>query len=387
MRDAPDSKARRREGGRTRGREDAGRRGGRRDGSRRRGGSRRRVRALDELYAATSEATAFATKVSHPRDVRDATTALGGRAVVGDSARQGAHGPAAVGVAPDRHVFNALLRSEACARRGDEADEDEDAASEEEVVGGSGSPASSASDGFGGSSLSHHGVDALPSMTNAHAIERSRRRRAVLRVEALMRDMVESGAEPDLHSFMALLSAYSKTGDVRACSDALVGMRARNIPLDQWAFNALLGACAAAGDVDAATTREGCGAHARRGRRHAAALFDGARGQRGSANTASPRMKSTFDDASGTTGTTGVPGGDLRLLVARRPRGRSPSPKGQPRKGEASDASSSSSGSSSSSSSSSSSRMVPSRGGPVSAFGEAAAARRRRGRVCLPRRR
>ena len=192
-------------GDRTRGgREDAGarRRGGRRDGARRQ--RRRRVaasEALDELYAATSEATAFATKVSHPRDVRDATTALAGAyAVVGDSDAIRALKRSArrrSGVAPDQHVFNALLRSEACARREDEdEDEDEEAAASEEE-GSSGTPSGLARlvrlGRFRGSSLRHHGVDALPSMTNAHAIERRPAARAVLRVEALMRDMMESG--------------------------------------------------------------------------------------------------------------------------------------------------------------------------------------------------
>ena len=380
-------------GGRTRGgREDAG--GVEGDDAMVRAEARRsRVaasEALDELYAATSEATAFATKVSHPRDVRDATTALAGAyAVVGDSdaIRALMERAAAVGVAPDQHVFNALLRSEACARREDEdEDKDEDAAASEEEgsSGASGSPASSASDGFGGSSLSHHGVDALPSMTNAHAIERSRRRRAVLRVEALMRDMVESGAEPDLHSFMALLSAYAKTGDVRACSDALVGMRARNIPLDQWAFNALLGACAAAGDVDAATrTRE----EMRRAGVPAddvtfAALFDACAGAgkrlRGIQRVFSEDEVDAFDDASwddwddwGSPAATSVSSSRAALAGAL-----AESEKDNREKGKASDASSSSSSSSgSSSSSSSSSRMVPSLGGgPVSAFGEAAKA-------------
>ena len=46
--------------------------------------------------------------------------------------------------------------------------------------------------------------------------------------------------EPDLHSFMALLTAYAKAGDVSASADALEGMRERDIPLDTWAFNALL---------------------------------------------------------------------------------------------------------------------------------------------------
>jgi hypothetical protein len=47
--------------------------------------------------------------------------------------------------------------------------------------------------------------------------------RAVIRVEEMMRDMVESGVEPDLHSFMALLTAYAKVGDVAAAGDALSG--------------------------------------------------------------------------------------------------------------------------------------------------------------------
>ena len=143
-------------GGRTRGgREDAG--GVEGDDAMVRAEARRsRVaasEALDELYAATSEATAFATKVSHPRDVRDATTALAGAyAVVGDSdaIRALMERAAAVGVAPDQHVFNALLRSEACARREDEdEDEDEDAAASEEESssGASGSPSKTSSTG------------------------------------------------------------------------------------------------------------------------------------------------------------------------------------------------------------------------------------------------
>ena len=76
---------------------------------------------------------------------------------------------------------------------------------------------------------------------------------AVIRVEEMMRDMLESGVRPDLHSFMALLAAYAKVGDVAAAGDALAGMKARGIELDTWAFNALLQACAAASDLDAAS--------------------------------------------------------------------------------------------------------------------------------------
>ena len=44
--------------------------------------------ALDELYARVGEATSFTTKVSKPKDVRDATTAVcGAYSVVGDSNR------------------------------------------------------------------------------------------------------------------------------------------------------------------------------------------------------------------------------------------------------------------------------------------------------------
>jgi pentatricopeptide repeat protein len=68
----------------------------------------------------------------------------------------------------------------------------------------------------------------------------------------MMRDMIESGVEPDLHSFMALLSAYARAGDVAAAGDALQGMRERRIPVDTLAFNALLQACATSGDLDAA---------------------------------------------------------------------------------------------------------------------------------------
>ena len=84
--------------------------------------------ALDELYARVGEATSFTTKVSKPKDVRDATTAVcGAYSVVGDSnrVRELMERASAVGVEPDLHVFNALLRSEAADRDDDGVGEDD----------------------------------------------------------------------------------------------------------------------------------------------------------------------------------------------------------------------------------------------------------------------
>jgi len=77
--------------------------------------------------------------------------------------------------------------------------------------------------------------------------------RAVLRVEDTMRQIVESGLQPNRHSFMALLNAYAKVGDVRAAGDCLSGMMQRGIKIDTWAFNVLIMAAAAACDLEAAS--------------------------------------------------------------------------------------------------------------------------------------
>jgi len=206
--------------------------------------------ALDELYARTAPATETAVKdddahrgtaVTHPRDVRDATTTLcNAYAACGDSdaIRDLMERAQLAGVAPDSHMFNALLRSEA-ADRSLAWDPTEDAAG-------------SAGGGFsvGGSIPGGAGTGSGAGVGYTHAEELQD---AVIRVEEMMRDMLESGVRPDLHSFMALLAAYAKVGDVAAAGDALAGMKARGIELDTWAFNALLQACAAASDLDAAS--------------------------------------------------------------------------------------------------------------------------------------
>ena len=206
--------------------------------------------ALDELYARTEVCTASSvndddahrgTAVTHPRDVRDATTTLcNAYAACGDSdaIRDLMERAQLAGVAPDSHMFNALLRSEA-ADRSLAWDPTEDAAG-------------SAGGGFsvGGSIPGGAGTGTGAGVGYTHAEELQD---AVIRVEEMMRDMLESGVRPDLHSFMALLAAYAKVGDVAAAGDALVGMKARGIELDTWAFNALLQACAAASDLDAAS--------------------------------------------------------------------------------------------------------------------------------------
>ena len=207
--------------------------------------------ALDELYARTTPEPATDTAVNgdasgthavtHPRDVRDATTTLcNAYAACGDSdaIRDLMERAQLAGVAPDSHMFNALLRSEA-ADRSLAWDPAEDA-------GGN------AGGGFsvGGSIPAGDVAGPGAGIGYTHAEELQD---AVIRVEEMMRDMLESGVRPDLHSFMALLAAYAKVGDVAAAGDALAGMKARGIELDTWAFNALLQACAAASDLDAAS--------------------------------------------------------------------------------------------------------------------------------------
>ena len=208
--------------------------------------------ALDELYARVGEATSFTTKVSKPKDVRDATTTVcGAYSVVGDSnrVRELMERASAVGVEPDLHVFNALLRSEA-------ADRDDDGVGEDvpnEL------DANDSYDEYADRFSDSHDSDASASPTRrgSSAHHNPEVQRAVIRVEEMMRDMVESGVEPDLHSFMALLTAYAKAGDVSASADALEGMRERDIPLDTWAFNALLQACAVACDLESAVKIRG----------------------------------------------------------------------------------------------------------------------------------
>jgi len=200
----------------------------------------RASKALDDLFTANSEPTGFKTKVAKPRDIRDAVTALvGAYSVVGDTERIRAliERMSGVGVEPDQHVFNALLRSEASAKIvsvGEETREARDGSYEscDALFGISDDPDSARS-----SPTSGLGDDDA--------------RAAVIRVETMMRDMIESGVEPDLHSFMALLAAYARAGDVAAAADALTGMLERDIPIDVWAYNLLLQACAAGGDLDA----------------------------------------------------------------------------------------------------------------------------------------
>ena len=208
--------------------------------------------ALDELYARTTTTQladnvghagddASGAAVTHPRDVRDATTTLcNAYAACGDSdaIRDLMERAQSAGVPPDSHMFNALLRSEAA---------DRSLAWDPEEDGGGGAGGVG---GVAGSIPGGTGVRTGAGVGYTHAEELQD---AVIRVEEMMRDMLESGVEPDLHSFMALLAAYAKVGDVAAAGDALAGMKARGIELDTWAFNALLQACAAASDLDAAS--------------------------------------------------------------------------------------------------------------------------------------
>ena len=201
--------------------------------------------------------------------------------------------------------------------------------------------------------------------------------------------------EPDLHSFMALLSAYAKTGD-DAVFDARVGMRAREHPAGSVGVQRALGACAAAG---ASTPRRGRAeemrpaARPRTTSRSRRSLATRARGRgRGFAEYSaySPRMKSTrrrrlvgrLGRLERSPAATSV---SARAALA----GRSPSRKRSNReKGKADASSGSSSGSGSSSSSSSSPRGWFHRRRPVSSMRRRRRRRRRRrGRVCSPRRR
>ena len=216
--------------------------------------------ALRDLFARNSEPTEFKTKARNPRDVRDAVTAMAGAfAAAGDSdgVRALIERAGAVGVEPDQHVFNALLRSEAVASAsGRTRDEDEDfffdRRDESESENENDASFSYDDDDVEYATLDDGTAVPKPPVV-AHFDARAREtHRAVVRVETMMRDMIESGVEPDLHSFTALLSAYARAGDVAAAGDALAGMRERNIPVDTHAFNALLQACAVAGDLDAA---------------------------------------------------------------------------------------------------------------------------------------
>jgi pentatricopeptide repeat protein len=213
--------------------------------------------ALNELVARNSEPTDFSTRVRHPRDVRDAVTAMAGAfAAAGDSdaVRALMERAGAVGVEPDQHVFNALLRSEAAAAAArledDDDDDDDDAFASDEDRHDAFAFFRDDDDESEASLRSSH-VPRSPVLAQFDARAKAAHE-AVLRVETMMRDMIESGVEPDLHSFMALLSAYARAGDVAAAGDALQGMRERRIPVDTLAFNALLQACATSGDLDAA---------------------------------------------------------------------------------------------------------------------------------------
>ena len=216
--------------------------------------------ALRDLFARNSEPTEFKTKARNPRDVRDAVTAMAGAfAAAGDSdgVRALMERAGAVGVEPDQHVFNALLRSEAVASasgrtRDEDAAEDHEDPFFDERASESENDASFSYDDPEYATLDDGTAVPKPPVV-AHFDARAREtHRAVVRVETMMRDMIESGVEPDLHSFTALLSAYARAGDVAAAGDALAGMRERDIPVDTHAFNALLQGCAVAGDLDAA---------------------------------------------------------------------------------------------------------------------------------------
>jgi pentatricopeptide repeat protein len=213
--------------------------------------------ALNELVARNSEPTDFSTRVRHPRDVRDAVTAMAGAfAAAGDSdaVRALMERAGAVGVEPDQHVFNALLRSEAAAaaarlEEDEDDDDDDDAFASDEDRHDAFAFFRDDDDESEASFVPD--VPRSPVLAQFDARAKAAHE-AVLRVETMMRDMIESGVEPDLHSFMALLSAYARAGDVAAAGDALQGMRERRIPVDTLAFNALLQACATSGDLDAA---------------------------------------------------------------------------------------------------------------------------------------
>ena len=201
--------------------------------------------ALDDLLSRNAEAAAFNSqmRVQKPKDVRDAVTkVINAFSVVGDSEsiRSLMERASLVGVEPDHHVFNALLRSEAASRELGWVDGQSDDGEDEYGEGSTHDFRDTLDDGTAvpqAPTLAHHDESA---------------QHAVIRVETMMRGMIESGVEPDLHSFMALLAAYGKAGDVSAAGDALRGMRERDIPLDSFAYNALLQACATSGDLDAA---------------------------------------------------------------------------------------------------------------------------------------
>lgn len=192
--------------------------------------------ALDEMYEQSYPSLldrGTSRLATNRREIRNATTHLiNAFAVVGNTAaiQRAVDKLATMGIAPDHYMNNALLRSEAADRSlgmvdgmrlDDGADEDEDDADK----------------------------DDLDEMLDIHQPELQK---AVVRVEESMRAMVENGLEPDLHSFMALLTAYAKVGDVAAAGDALSGMQARGISLDTWAYNCLLQACSTACDLEAA---------------------------------------------------------------------------------------------------------------------------------------
>ena len=217
--------------------------------------------------------------VTHPRDLRDAITALanthatigdsdGVRALMDELAQTGEtashttpfawrapflkdfsrrHSSPALpfqhlGVEPDMYVFNALLRSEAA----------------EKAAAASNMNAKSTADGVGAATDDddddddEREVDVHRHKGWGVTDTKQPLQDAVMRVENAMRTMIEGGVEPDLHSFMALLGAYAKIGDIASQGDALVGMQQRSITLDTWAFNTLLRACAVACDLDSA---------------------------------------------------------------------------------------------------------------------------------------
>ena len=231
--------------------------------------------ALDDLYELVSSSMVPISHVgetttlsaNHKREIRDAATHLvNAYSVVGnsDAIRDVMERLSTVDVPADQYMFNGLLRSEAADRslgmvNGVELDGD-NSWWREVVVGGGGGGGDDGGDEGGDAAVGNSGrnVAAAEKRSTDEGEEdifdfhNPELQKAVIRVEEMMRDMVESGVEPDLHSFMALLTAYARVGDVAAAGDALEGMRQRGIPLDTWVFNTLLQACSTACDLESA---------------------------------------------------------------------------------------------------------------------------------------
>ena len=159
--------------------------------------------ALRDLFARNSEPTEFKTKARNPRDVRDAVTAMAGAfAAAGDSdgVRALMERAGAVGVEPDQHVFNALLRSDGPVASASGRTRDEDAAEDHEDPFFDERARRENDASFSYDDPEHATLDdgtAVPKPpVVAHFDARAREtHRAVVRVETMMRDMIESGVE------------------------------------------------------------------------------------------------------------------------------------------------------------------------------------------------